>query len=137
MFEETNVKKGKEPESQKIKIYEKHIKSPNSKVVKNHTCFLVSLLVVERFQVVGISVSRQTAHFISEEFANRRFLFGLIQALLVWNLNKCRLSSTLQFFKYVKTVTMFLSCLSYFSQSSHSAVVRAPRGPQSSLLVSF
>lgn len=72
MFEETNVKKGKEPESQKLKIYEKGIKSPNGKAVKS-----------------------QTAHFISEEFANRRFLFGLIEALLVWSLNKCRLSSTL------------------------------------------
>lgn len=55
MFEETNIKKGKEPESQKLKIYEKGIKSPNGKAVKS-----------------------QTAHFISEEFANRRFLFGLI-----------------------------------------------------------
>lgn len=76
--------------------------------------------------VGGSSVYHQTAHFISEEFTNRRFSFGLIQVLLVWNLNKSGISSMLMFFKYVKTVTTFPSRLSYFSQSSCSLVARSP-----------
>lgn len=96
MFKETNRKEGKESESQKLNvIQERHVKAPKSKV---YYTISVQSICSRKPPEMEFQFLTTACLFLRSLLIEGSYFHDLAHNL---NLNKCRLSSTLQFFQYV------------------------------------